>query len=72
MVLTFSCFAAKDYKGHFRKILTGFWNLAAFLGTTTTFCMYEADYLKQNIMLNQLAPTSNPKNEKAESSFALF
>ena len=37
MVPTFSSFAAIDHKEHFRKNLTGFLNLAAFLGTTPTF-----------------------------------
>ena len=37
MVLSFSNFAAIDYKGHFREILTGFSSLAAFLETTSTF-----------------------------------
>ena len=43
------------YKGHFRKILTGFSNLVAFL--------------MQYLMLNRLTPISNPKNEKAKSSY---
>ena len=32
----------------------------------------ELDYLMQNLMLNRLAPISNPKNEKAISSHALL
>ena len=46
------------YKGHFRNILTGFLSLAA--------------YPMQNLMLNRLTPISNPKNEKAKSSYILF
>ena len=45
------------YKGHFRKTLTGFSSLAA--------------YLMQNLMLNWLTPISNPKNEKAKISYVL-
>ena len=33
----FSSFAAIDHKGYFRKILTEFSSLAAFLGTTPKF-----------------------------------
>ena len=44
-------------KGHFRKILSGFSSLAA--------------YLMQNLMLNRLTPISNPKHEKAKSSYVL-
>ena len=32
----------------------------------------ELGYLTKNLMLNQLAPISNPKNEKAKSSYTLF
>ena len=46
------------YRGHLRKIFTGFSSLAA-------------DLIK-NLMLNRLAPISNPKNEKAKSSYELF
>ena len=45
------------YKGHFRKTLTGFSSLAA--------------YLMQNLMLNLLTPISNPKNEKSKISYVL-
>ena len=44
-------------KGHFRKNLSGFSSLAA--------------YLMQNLMLNRLTPISNPKHEKAKSSYVL-
>ena len=37
LVPTFFSFAAIDRKGDFRKILTGFSSLAAFLGTMPTF-----------------------------------
>ena len=37
MVPIFSSFAAIGHKGHFRKILTGFSSLAAFICTTPTF-----------------------------------
>ena len=45
-------------RGHLRKILTAFSSLAA-------------DLIK-NLMLNRLAPISNPKNEKAKSLYELF
>ena len=45
-------------KGHFRKILTRFSSLAA--------------YLMQNLMLNRLTPISNSKHEKAKISYVLF
>ena len=73
LVPTSSSFAAIDYKGHFRKVLTRFSSLSAFLGTTPTFLKKnETGYLKQNLMLNQLSPISNPKNEKAKSPYPLF
>ena len=37
MVPAFSSFAVIDHKRHFRKILTGFSSLAAFVGTTPIF-----------------------------------
>ena len=39
-------------------------------------CLYfwkkSASYILQNLMLNRLAPVSNPENGKAKSSYALF
>ena len=72
MVPTFSGFAATDHKGHFRKILTGFSSLAAFLCTKPTFLKKIVSCLGQNLILDRLAPVSNPKNEKAKSFYALF
>ena len=51
------------HKGHFRKNFTGFSSLAAFLGTTPTFL--------KKLVRYRFAPISNPKNEKAKSSYAL-
>ena len=57
----------------FCNIWTGFSNLAAFLGTTPIFLeKNELDYLMKILMLNRLAAISNPKNEKAKTSYALF
>ena len=71
MVPTFSSFAAIDNKGHFRKNLTGFSSLAVFLVAMPTFLKKWVRYLIQNLMLNRLAPVSNPKNEKVKRSKTL-
>ena len=57
----------------FCNIWTGFSNLAAFLGTTPIFLeKNELDYLMKISMINRLATISNPKSEKAKTSYALF
>ena len=64
LVPTLFSFAATDHRG--------FSSLAAFSGTIPTFKKKnESDILKQNLVLNQLAPTSNPKmkNQKARAPF---
>ena len=67
LIPTFSSFAATDHKGHFRKILNGIFKFGYF------WLIFEKkQFLMQNLMLNRLATISNPKNEKAKSSYALF
>ena len=67
----FSSFAAIGHKGHFWKILTGFSSLGAFQ-VPRLHEKNELDYLIQDLMLKRLAPISDPKNEKAKSSYVLF
>ena len=46
------------------KFQPGFSSLAAFPGITPTFVKNKLHWIRQNLMLNQLAPIQNPKNEK--------
>ena len=65
LVPTFSSFVAIDHKGHFRKILTRIFKFRCFSWFhTPIFEKNELDLLMQNLMLNQLTPISNSKNEK--------
>ena len=71
--ISFSSFEAKDHKGHFRKILIQIFKFGCFSSYHVyTFQENESDFLMQNLMLNGLAPISNPKNKKTKSSYALF
>ena len=69
----FSSFAAKDHKGHFRKILTQIFKFGYFSWYHAySFEKNKLDFLMQNLILNRLAPISNLKNEEAKSSHAPF
>ena len=70
---TFSGFAAIDHKGHFTKILTGIFKFGCFSWYHAyIFEKNELDFLMQNLMLDRLAPISNPKNEKGKSLYAFL
>ena len=73
LVPTFSTFAAIDHKGHFRKILTRIFKFRCFSWFhTPIFEKNELDLLMQNLMLNQLTPISNSKNEKSKKLVCPF
>ena len=62
-----------DHKGHFRKILTQILTFGCFSWYHTyTFEKNELNFLMQNLMLNWLAPFSNPKNENGKGLYVLF
>ena len=64
---------AIDLKENLRKMLTRIFKFGCF--SRYHAYMFEEnklDFLMQNLMLNRLAPISNPKNEKEKSSYSLF
>ena len=68
-----SSFAAIGRKGHFRKILTQIFKSGCFSWYhACIFEMNELYSLMHNLMLNELAPISNPNKEKPKSSYAFF
>ena len=73
LVPTSSSFAAIYHKRHFRKVLTRIFEFGCLSWYNAyVFEKNELDCLIQNLLLNWLALISNPKNEKAKSSYALF
>ena len=73
LIPSFSSFAAANHKGHFRKVLTRILKLGCFSWYHAyIFENNKLTFSMQNLMLNRLAPISNPKTEKAKSSYALF
>ena len=66
LVSTFSSFAVIDRKAWIFK----FDSFSSY--HTYIFEKTELDLLMQSLMLNRLAPISNPKNEKGKSSYVIF
>ena len=65
LVPAFSSFVAIDHKGHFRKILTWIFKFGCFSWYHANILeKNELGFLMKNLMLNRMAPISNPKNEK--------
>ena len=56
-------FAAIDHKGHFRKKLTRIFKFSCFSFVNTPIFLKkkQLNFLMKNLMLNRLAPISNPK-----------
>ena len=69
LIPTFSNFVATNHKVHFRKVLTQILKFRCFSWYHAyIFVNNKSNIPMQNLMLNRLAPISNPKNEKAKSS----
>ena len=68
LIPTFSSFGATDHKGHFKKMLTRIFKFGCFSWYHAyIFEKNKLDFLMQNLMVNLLAPISNPKNEKGKA-----